>query len=72
MTISIPLEKMSLEEKLQAMESLWDDLRSRAGDALSPAWHANELAKREAAVASGEESFQAWDDAKDSIRKAVR
>ena len=72
MAISIPLEKMSVEEKIQAMESLWDDLRNRAGDALSPAWHGDELARRGAAVVSGKETFEFWDSAKESIRKAVR
>lgn len=72
MAISIPLEKMSVEEKIQAMESLWDDLRTRAGDTLSPAWHGSELAVREAALAKGDETFKPWDSAKEGIRKAVR
>lgn len=72
MAISIPLEKMSVEEKIQAMESLWDDLRSRAGDALSPAWHGSELARREAALAEAKEVFEAWDSAKENIRKTIR
>ncbi len=72
MAIPIPLEQMSVEEKIQAMELLWDDLRSRAGDALSPAWHGSELAKRDAALAKGDETSESWDSAKESIRKAMR
>lgn len=72
MAIAIPLERMSVEEKIQAMELLWDDLRSRAGDALSPAWHGDELAMREAGLAQGTETSESWDSAKESIRKAVR
>lgn len=72
MNISIPLEEMSVEEKIQMMESLWDDLRRRAGDALSPQWHADELARREAALARGEESSESWGVAKENIRKGVQ
>lgn len=72
MSISISLEKMSVEEKIQMMESLWDDLRSRAGDTLSPQWHGDELARREAALVSGDESSESWNSAKESIRKAVQ
>ena len=31
MANTIPLDKMSVEEKIQAMESLWDDLCRKAG-----------------------------------------
>ena len=31
MASTLPLDKMSVEEKLQAMESLWDDLCNKAG-----------------------------------------
>ena len=34
----LPLKEMSIEEKLRAMESLWDDLCGRAGSMSSPAW----------------------------------
>ena len=30
MSSRLPLEKMSVEEKIQAMESIWDDLCGRA------------------------------------------
>lgn len=72
MNITASLEKMSIEEKMQMMESLWDDLRSRAGDALSPRWHADELVRREAALAKEEESSESWERAKENIKKQVQ
>lgn len=48
MAATLPLEEMSVEEKLQAMESLWDDLCGRAGVISSPDWHEDVLAEREA------------------------
>jgi len=62
---------MSLEEKLQAMESLWDDLCSRAGGVSSPAWHEDVLAEREAMQKRGDDEFEDWESAKRSIKSRV-
>ena len=71
MANTIPLEKMSMEEKLRAMESLWDDLCSKAGDMSSPAWHEDVLAERAAMQKRGEDAFEDWDAAKRSIRSKI-
>src|SRR4051794_29496975 len=55
MANALPLDRMSVEEKIQAMESLWDDLCNRAGGVVSPAWHENVLAERDAAHKRGED-----------------
>ncbi|TAK72117.1 MAG: addiction module antitoxin RelB [Betaproteobacteria bacterium] len=64
MASTLLLEKMSVEEKLQAMESLWDDLCSKAGGMASPAWHEDVLAEREAMQKRGEDRFEDWEAAK--------
>jgi hypothetical protein len=71
MASTLPLEKMSVEEKLQAMESLWDDLCSKAGGMASPAWHENVLAEREAMQKRGDDQFDDWEAAKRDIRNKV-
>ena len=71
MANSIPLEKMSVEEKLQAMESLWEDLCSRAEGMSSPAWHGDALAEREAMQKRGEDEFEDWEAAKRNIRSKI-
>ena len=71
MTSTLPLEKMSVEEKLQAMESLWDDLCSKAGAMSSPAWHEDVLAERDAMQKRGADEFEDWDSAKGDIRTKV-
>jgi hypothetical protein len=68
MPISIPLDQMSVEEKLQAMESLWDDLRARAPDIASPDWHGEILGEREKAIERGDEQFEDWVTAKKNIK----
>ena len=71
MASTLPLENMSVEEKLQAMESLWDDLCGKAGDITSPAWHEDVLADRQAMRERGEDQFEDWDTAKRKIQTKV-
>ena len=44
--ISIPLDKMSLAEKLEAMEALWADLSRTPADVPVPQWHRDVLRAR--------------------------
>ena len=68
MALPLPLHEMTLEEKLQAMEALWDDL-SRNPDLLeSPSWHEDVLRERDQQLATGEASFMDWEQAKAYIR----
>ncbi|KAF0220411.1 MAG: hypothetical protein FD174_1312 [Geobacteraceae bacterium] len=69
MGIALPLEKMSRKEKIQAMESLWDDLCRHAEKVQSPAWHGAMLEQREENLRVGEAEFSDWDAAKKRIRK---
>ena len=71
MATRLPLEKMTVEEKLQAMEALWEDLTRRADEYEPPAWHAAVLRERQAAIDAGEETFEDWEVAKEKIRKAI-
>ncbi len=72
MAISLPLNKMSIEEKLQLMETIWDDLSRNADKMPLPEWHREILAERESAIARGEEHFEEWDDAREKIEKDIR
>jgi hypothetical protein len=71
MASTLPLDKMSVEDKLQAMESLWDDLCSKAGVITFPAWHEDVLADREARHKRGADEFEDWEAAKRNIRNRV-
>ena len=68
MASTLPLEKMSVEEKLEAMESLCDDLCSKAGAVSSPAWHEDVLAERDVMQKRGDDRFEDWEAAKRTIR----
>ena len=62
--ITLPLNEMSVEEKLQAMEMLWEDLSRREEDVPSPDWYGTVLLEREAALERGEEEVEDWESAK--------
>ncbi len=68
MANTLSLDEMSVEEKIQAMESLWDDLCRKAGGVSSPNWHEEVLAERDAMHQPGDDEFEDWDTAKRNIR----
>ena len=69
MPISVlPLNEMSVEEKLETMETIWASLSANPEAIGSPAWHEEELRVREARVASGEARFVDWEKTKEEIR----
>ncbi|MBA3493860.1 MAG: addiction module protein [Gammaproteobacteria bacterium] len=68
MANTLSLDEMSVEEKIQAMESLWDDLCRKAGGVSSPTWHEEVLAERDAMHQPGDDEFEDWDTAKRNIR----
>ncbi len=72
MGIILPLDKMTISEKLLEMERLWDDLCRNPEDVPSPAWHEAVLAEREKQVSQGKMGFIDLDEAKKRIRKATR
>ena len=65
----LPLNEMSVEEKINAMEAIWANLSANPEAIESPAWHEDELRVREAKVASGESKFVDWEKAKAEIRR---
>ena len=68
----MPLDKMTISERLREMERLWDDLCRNPEDVPSPSWHEAVLAEREKLVSQGKMSFTDLDEAKERIRKATR
>lgn len=71
MKAELPLEQMSVAEKLEAMEALWADLSREAPDAAVPEWHAAVLAEREQRLTAGQEAVMDWDEAKRRLRREI-
>lgn len=72
MGTALPLDKMTISEKLLEVERLWDDLCRDPENVPSPSWHGDVLAEREKQIAAGEMKFIDLDEAKEQIRKATR
>jgi hypothetical protein len=72
MNLTLPLEKMSIGEKISAMESIWEDLIQNAGSLSSPDWHKKILESRSQSVSQGTSGLSDWDTAKNDILKSVR
>ncbi|MGD1017927.1 MAG: addiction module protein [Verrucomicrobiia bacterium] len=71
MATELPLNQMSVREKLTAMEALWEDL-SRTPEAIaSPGWHQDVLEDRQKRVAEGKARYADWETAKKKIRRKV-
>jgi hypothetical protein len=68
MEATLPLDKMTVAEKLRAMELLWADLSRNDAQLESPAWHEEVLRDREAKIKSGTEKFMDWETAKKQLR----
>lgn len=68
----LPLDKMTVEEKLRAMEVLWADLSRNADGFESPAWHADVLRERDQRIAEGKEPSADWDEAKRRLRQRLQ
>jgi len=71
MAINLPLDSMTTDEKIQAMESLWQDLCEHAEKVESPGWHGDVLSKREKDLAAGKEQVLEWETAKEEINKKL-
>ena len=71
MSLTLPIESMTVEEKVQAMELLWDSLCAKAESVIAPAWHGEVLAQREQAVRDGSDRFEDWEQAKKNIRSLI-
>jgi len=61
--ISIPLDKMSLAEKLEAMEAIWADLSPTPSQVPVPDWHREVLKTRRESPAT----WLDWEQVKASL-----
>jgi hypothetical protein len=68
MSLNLPFKDMTLQEKLAAMELLWEDLARSPESVESPDWHKDILDERRGRVAEGKARFVDFETAKKNIR----
>jgi len=67
---ALPIKKMSRDEKLRAMEELWESLTQDGdSDYESPPWHENALRETAERYEAGQEQPIDWAAAKSELRK---
>jgi hypothetical protein len=72
MAFSLPLDKMTISEKLAAMELLWEDL-SHLNENVPPfSWHERILKDREKLIAQGKATFSNLNEAKQRIQDKIK
>jgi hypothetical protein len=69
---ALPLNQMSTDEKLRALERIWEDLCRVETNIPSPLWHRDVLQAREARLRDVQESFTSWEEAKRRIRESAK
>ena len=67
--MTLPLDKMTIEEKPHVMEELWIDLTRNESEYPSPDWHKDVLELREKRVLEGKEEYLDWESAQKNLRK---
>ena len=65
------LVKMTTEDKIRTMETIWEDLSKKGESIPSPSWHKDVLVEREKAIDNGKEKFIDWNEAKRQIKDAI-
>jgi len=64
MSVDIQLDRMSVAEKVQLLESVWQSLCARPCDVKSPEWHREVLEERRRRLEDGCATISAWPDSK--------
>jgi len=64
MTFDISLDTLTVPEKIQLLEKVWDDLCRNAGSIESPPWHQEVLLERRRRLEDGRATLSTWEDAK--------
>ena len=68
MSIELPLERMTVAEKLEVMEAIWESLCAQPADVPAPEWHGEVLADRKRRLETGEATVSNWDEAKKRLQ----
>jgi len=69
--VDIKLSQLTLAQKLNLMEALWDDLARDEENIESPPWHKGILKDREKSLTAGKANISNWEEAKVRIESNV-
>ena len=70
MSIELPLETLSVAEKIRLLESIWRSLCNQPGDVHSPEWHREVLESRRKRLESRNATASPWSEVKARLLQA--
>jgi putative addiction module component (TIGR02574 family) len=70
MPIELPLDTLSIDEKVRLLERVWESLCSKSGDVHSPEWHREVLDARRRRLDEGRATVSRWSEAKARLLQA--
>lgn len=70
--VVLPLDKMTVAEKLEIIERIMDDFSRNAENIPSPAWHEDVLRQREEDLKNGTDRFISLEEAEKRIREMAK
>ena len=71
MSTILELDRMTVAEKLQAIEALWESLRRNEDNIPMPQWHKDLLDQRAKDLKEGKDEVLDWEVAKKWIAKEI-
>ena len=69
MAVDLQLDGLTVAQKVQLLERIWDDLCHGSGNVHSPEWHAAILEQRKRKLQDGTMPVSSWSEAKDRLLK---
>lgn len=63
------IKKMSLADRVSAMEALWDSMTLTSVEVKSPIWHKQVLARRRKKIAAGKATYLTLTQLKEKLAK---
>ena len=65
---ALGIDRLSVRERLELIEQIWDSLPEQVAPEQLPAWHLAELARRRAKAAASPGEGKPWREVLDSLR----
>ena len=65
------LESLSVSERVQLVEDLWDSIARSSDELPVPQWQKDELARRKSAYLKSPQSIETWEQVKRSILQSA-
>ena len=63
------MKKLSVSERIEVMEQIWDSLRDEDQEISSPAWHGKVLEERRKKIEEAEATFMTLDQLKSRFHR---